>query len=170
MEFWRLSDMPQLLELGKDSFSAEQFHWCYTRNTMVLKRSSHAIYDLHYHFMWATKYRKDVLTPEIQKNIKRICYEIAKHYDFLIEAIEVTEDHLHILIEAPPRYSPAQIAQLLKGRTTSLIFRQFPGLKKHYWGGEIWVGGYCVKSVGEKLNSQNVKNYIKAHKQTQISI
>ena len=137
---------------------------------MVLKRSSHAIYDLHYHFMWATKYRKKVLTPEIQKNIKRICYEIAEHYDFSIEEIEVIDDHLHVLVDAPPRYSPAQIAQYLKGKSTHLIFRQFPQLKKHYWGGEIWVGGYCVKSVGEQFTSENVKNYIKSQKQTQISI
>ena len=136
---------------------------------MILKRASHAVYDLHYHFVWATKYRKKVLTPEIKKNIKRIFYEIAEHYDFRIEEIEITSDHLHILVEAPPRYPPAQIVQYLKGISTKLIFRQFPQLRKHYWGGEIWVGGYCVKSVGERFNLENVRNYIRTQNQTQIS-
>ena len=116
---------------------------------MTFKRSSHAIYDLHYHFMWATKYRKNVLTPEIQKNIKRICHEIAEHYEFTIEEIKVMDDHLHVLVETPPRYAPAQIAQYLKGRTIMLILRQFPQLKKTLLGrGNL--GRWLLRKIGRR--------------------
>jgi putative transposase len=129
---------------------------------MTLQRSSHAVYELDYHFAWAVKYRKKVFnTAEIRTKTKQIFKEIALQYDLVIQEIKIMPDHVHLLVSAPPRYSPARTASILKSVSTKLIFKTFPKIKKqHFWGGELWVGGYFVRSSGSGLNTFQIKHYI----------
>ena len=129
---------------------------------MAVKRSSHAVFELNYHFAWAVKYRKKVFnTAEIKEKTKEIFQEIAAQYDFVIEEINIQADHVHVLIVAPPRMSPARVANILKSVSTRLIFKTFPKIKKqHFWGGELWVGGYFVRSSGSGITTQQIKHYI----------
>jgi putative transposase len=129
---------------------------------MAIKRSSHAVYELNYHFAWAVKYRKRVFnTPDIKNKTKDIFQEIAAQYDLIIEEISIQSDHVHMLIMAPPRMSPARVANILKSVSTKLIFKNFPKIKKqHFWGGGLWVGGYFVRSSGPGVTTQQIKHYI----------
>ena len=73
----------------------------------ALRRSKHSVYDLKYHFVWIPKYRKKILTPEVAEYAKEVFQRIAEEYDMNIDTLEVVEDHVHIVLEAPPRLSPA---------------------------------------------------------------
>ena len=77
-----------------------------------------------------------------------------------ISNIELLSDHVHCMISAPPRIAPAKMAQILKSVSTRLLFEEFPWLKQHYWGGEIWVHGYFVRSVGEGVTKAAIDKYI----------
>jgi len=129
---------------------------------MAIQRSAHAVHELNYHFVWAVKYRKKVFnTTEIKTKVKEIFYEIASQYDLVIEEVNIQSDHVHILLIALPRMSPARIANILKSVSTRLIFKQYPKIKKqHFWGGELWVGGYFVRSAGPGITTQQIKHYI----------
>lgn len=129
---------------------------------MAVRRSSHAVFELNYHFAWAVKYRKKVFnTVEIRAKTKEIFQEIAAQYDLVIEEINIQSDHVHVLITAPPRMSPARVANILKSVSTRLIFKTFPKIKKqHFWGGELWVGGYFVRSSGPGITTQQIKHYL----------
>ena len=76
--------------------------------------------------------------------------EVACDADFEIEAMEIAEDHVHIFLGFPPRYSISQVVQRLKGRSARGIFQRYPEVKKELWGGEFWEDGYSVRTVGEK--------------------
>jgi len=129
---------------------------------MPIRKTSHARYDLWYHLAWCTKYRKQVfINPHIKEKVKTIFRTIASHYDIDIAEVNCSSDHVHFSISAPPRIAPARIVQILKGISTKLLFNEFPGLKNEYWGGEIWAGGYFVRSVGQGLTKKQIDQYVR---------
>ena len=131
---------------------------------MVIRRSSHAVYDTRYHLVWAPKYRKWILRGDIQEFVGRIFQEIGEVNDFDIEAIEIAEDHVHIFLGFSSRYSISQVVQRLKGQSAREIFQKFPEVKNELWGGEFWEDGYFVRTVGDKVTKDIIKKYIEYHK------
>jgi putative transposase len=134
-----------------------------------IKRTSHAVYDLKYHMVWIPKYRKMILRGALAKSIKRTFQEIAEGYEFEIDTMEVKDDHVHLFLSAPPRYSPARIVQIIKSISGKMVFKLFPEVKKQLWGGEFWNDGYFVRSVGDKVTSEVIRRYIKYQQQEQLS-
>lgn len=129
---------------------------------MTVKHTSHSRYDFWYHFAWSTKYRKKIWKEQYtREQVRTIFRTIASHYDIEIGEINCLSDHIHLTASAPPRIGPARIAQILKSVSTKLLFEQFPWLHKHYWGGEIWVPGYFVKSVGPGLTKEQIEKYVR---------
>ena len=134
-----------------------------------IKRTSHAVYDLKYHMVWVPKYRKMILRGELAKRLKTTFQEISERYEFEIDTMEVKDDHVHLFLSAPPRYSPARVVQIIKSISAKMVFKQFPEVKKQLWGGELWSGGYFVRSVGDKVTSEVIRRYIRYQQQEQLS-
>mgnify|MGYP001559174178 CR=1 FL=1 len=112
--------------------------------------------------MIVTKYRKDLLFKEEYQNyIKTILQEIEKRYFITPETIGFDEDHVHLLVQAAPKYSPSRIIQIIKSITAREMFKKFEVIKKELWGGEFWSDGGYVATVGEGTNADIVRNYIK---------
>ena len=133
----------------------------------ALRRSSHAVYDLKYHFVWIPKYRKRILTPEVADYAKQVFRKIAEEYDMVIDTVEVVEDHVHIFLEAPPRLSPSRIVQILKSLSARELFREFPRLRRQLWGGKLWSRGYFVRAVGDEVTGDVIRRYIEYHEHQQ---
>ncbi len=74
------------------------------------------------------------------------------------------EDHVHILIEAPPAYSPLHIVQVMKSISARELYNKFPKMKKQMWSGKIWNEGYFVRSMGDKVTAEVIKKYIQYQK------
>ena len=128
---------------------------------MPVRHTSHARYDLWYHFAWSTKYRKRVWKDEAKKEaVKRLFRKIAAAYDMEIGEIELLSDHIHFSMTAPPRIAPARAAQILKSISTKALLNWYPELRRIYWGGELWVQGYFVRSVGPGLTKEQIDKYI----------
>lgn len=118
------------------------------------------MYDLKYHLVWIPKYRKHILEKEISDYLKEVFRQIAEEYDLGIDTLEVVEDHVHIFVEAPPRYSPARVVQVMKSVSAREVFKRFPKLRKKLWAGELWNDGYFVRSVGDKVTADIIRRYI----------
>ena len=131
---------------------------------MAIKRTSHAVYDTRYHLVWAPKYRKWILRGDLREFVETVFKEIAVANDFEIEAMEIAEDHVHIFLGFPPRYSISQVVQRVKGQSARKIFQVFPDVKKELWGGEFWEDGYFARTVGDKVTKDLIKKYIEYHK------
>jgi putative transposase len=78
------------------------------------RKTSHAVYDIKYHIVWITKYRKPVLHGEVALRVRELIREICKSLDVEIIKGHVSKDHLHLLVSAPPHLSVSKgrIAQL----------------------------------------------------------
>ncbi len=127
---------------------------------MGIRRTKHAVYDLKYHLVWIPKYRKHILDKEVSDYIKVIFDMIAEEYEFRIDTMGVMEDHVHVFVEVPPRYSPARVVQIMKSISAREVFSKFPNLRKQLWAGEMWNDGYFVRSVGDEVTADVIRKYI----------
>jgi len=123
-------------------------------------RTKHAVYELKYHLVWIPKYRKKILDGEIRDYLKEVFEKIAEEYEFEIDKMGIMEDHVHIFIGAPPRYSPAQLVQIMKSISAREVFKKYPKLRKQLWAGELWNDGYFVRSVGDDVIADVIRKYI----------
>jgi len=99
-------------------------------------RSTHS--SIAYHLVWIPKYRRRVLTGEVQVETKRLITECCQKHGLTILAMEADADHIHVLVSAPPRFSPALIANLLKGYSSRFLREKFPHLNKVCGKGHLW--------------------------------
>lgn len=128
---------------------------------MGIKTTRHAVYDIKYHFVWVPKYRKWIMGGEIGRRVKELFKEIAGNSEMEIDTMEVMEDHVHLFLSAPPRYSPSKIVNVFKAVSSKKLFEEFPLFRKEaYWGGEFWNDGYFVRTVGDKVTADVIRKYI----------
>lgn len=121
------------------------------------------VYNINYHIIWGTKYRNKVLNDKIEDELKQLLYQIAEEKGFTISHLEIgLDDHVHLLISAPPKLSVTTIVSCLKGTSAFRLFRKHPELKKFYWSKEdrhLWSPSYYVETIGT-TNQNAVAKYI----------
>ena len=122
---------------------------------------SHNVSVLLYHIVCPAKYRKIVLSNEVDNAIKKICIEISKRYEMHFVEIGADKDHVHFLVQSVPTYSPTKIVRTIKSITAREIFRQIPSIKKELWDEEFWTDGYYINRVSKRGNEDVVRQYVK---------
>jgi putative transposase len=128
----------------------------------MVKKAAHCVYDIHYHLVVVMKYRKKILVKP--KYINYLCstiQDIAGRYEFDTEEIGSDGDHVHVLLSAPPRYSPSRIMNIIKSITARMMFKQFPEIRKQLWGRELWSDGGYVGTIGQAAGLEHMKQYVK---------
>ena len=133
------------------------------RNNLKYTHGRTCVYNINYHIIWGTKYRNKWMTVEREEEIKQILHDIALENGFTIEHIEIgVDNHIHLLVSAPPKLSVTVILKCLKGTSSFRLFRLHPELKKFYWRKEdrhIRSSSYFVESIGT-TNVDAVAKYI----------
>ena len=115
--------------------------------------------SIAYHFVWIPKYRRKILTGEVQKATKDLLNACCQRHGLALLALETDLDHVHVCVSAPPRFSPAQIANLLKGYTSRYLRLHFPHLKKLCGTDLLWTPAYSVGTAGA-VSTQTIRRYI----------
>jgi putative transposase len=93
--------------------------------------------------------------------LKQIFYEIGQRYWFEMEEMGTDGDHVHLFVEAAPKYAPSKVMQIVKSISAREMFKRFPELRKQLWGGEFWSDGGYIGTVSDGINTEIVKRYIK---------
>jgi len=122
---------------------------------------SHNVSVLIYHFVLPAKYRRIVLSQEVDNSLKEICLEISKRYQIEFLEIGTDKNHVHFLLQSVPTYSPTRIVTIIKILTAREIFKKHPEVKKILWGGEFWSDGYFVNTVSKFGNEETITKYVK---------
>ena len=113
-----------------------------------------------YHFVSTVKYRKSLLTKEIENTIKTICLEISERYEIIFLEIGTDQNHIHFLIQGVPKLSPTQIITTIKSILAKEIFKIHPEVKKQLWGGQFWADGFYVNTVSKYGGEKQIERYI----------
>ena len=128
------------------------------------RKGSHTKTRLTVHLVWVTKYRYKVLEGELQSRCRDIIRQDCNSMDVQILKGVVGKDHVHLHIEYPPKLSISVILKQLKGRSSHLLQKEFPHLKKRYWGQRFWAKGYGAFSTGN-ITDEIVQKYIDGHRE-----
>lgn len=127
---------------------------------MEVVKTAHSVYCLQYHVVWVCKYRRRVLNPGIRSYFRRLLPKLLRRMPGVeLKSIGFDEDHLHMVMVIPPKYSIASVMGRLKSQSASALRKAHPWLKKVYWKENIvWSPGYFVSSVG--IDEETIKRYV----------
>jgi REP element-mobilizing transposase RayT len=114
-----------------------------------------------YHIVCPAKYRKTVITEEVDKKLREVCLGIEARYEIKFLKIGSEKDHVHFLVQSVPTYSPTKIVRTIKSLTARKILEANPEVKKALWGGNFWTDGYYIGTVGEHGTEKVITEYIK---------
>jgi|TARA_R110002096_G_scaffold434321_2_gene655530 putative transposase len=129
---------------------------------MTYTKASHAVFHNQYHLVWITKYRYKVLTPEMRLLIRDITRQICQQLGVKIIKGGLSDNHIHMFVEIPPKHSVSDFMRRVKGCTSRRILQEFPDIRKRYWGQRFWAGGYFCTTSGNVTN-ETIMNYIEQH-------
>ena len=128
-----------------------------------MQKGAHTQYDLQFHVVWITKYRKKILVGKIASRLKVLLMQGCSAKGITIIKGNIQPEHVHLLISIPPSLSIAQVMQYLKGRSSKKLQEEFSWLKKQFWGQHMWATGYFCTSVG-KVTQDTIIEYIESQK------
>lgn len=128
---------------------------------MSYRKGSHSVYDIKYHVVWTTKYRKAVLRGEVAKRLRELVRQTCATMDIYILSGHVAKDHVHLLLSVPPKVSVSELMQRLKGRSSRIMLQEFNELRRQFWGQHLWARGYFAASSGN-VTDEVIQQYIES--------
>ena len=131
--------------------------------TSSFESLSHSKWDCKYHVVFVPKYRKKSLYGKIRKFLGPLFHDLASHRSCKILEGHMVQDHVHMLIKIPPKYSVAEVIGYIKGKSAISVARQFGGRKRNFNGEKFWARGYAVSTVG--FEEMQIKKYIQNQEQ-----
>ncbi|WP_367364721.1 IS200/IS605 family transposase [Candidatus Tisiphia endosymbiont of Nedyus quadrimaculatus] len=124
---------------------------------------NHSKWDCKYHIVFIPKCRKKELYGKVRKYLGKVFHELASQRGSKIIEGHMVQDHVHMLIKIPPKYSVAEVIGYIKEKSAIAVARQFGGRKRNFNGEKLWARGYAVSTVGFEENQ--IKHYIKNQEQ-----
>ena len=119
---------------------------------------THTKWNCKYHVVFAPKYRRKVFYEEKRLEIGAILRELCRWKGVEIVEAEVCPDHIHMLLEIPPKMSVSGFMGFLKGKSSLMIYQKWGNIKFKYRNRQFWCRGYYVDTIGK--NAKAIKEYI----------
>ena len=120
---------------------------------------NHCVYQVMYHIVWGTKYRRKVLKDYTKKDLIQSVKKVQRKYPtWYVHELNIDEDHIHIVIEVPPKDSISKVVQEIKVQSSKDLRRRYKYMDRIYKEVGIWEVGYYVSTVG--LNEKQIRHYV----------
>ena len=123
----------------------------------------HTRWECKYHVVWIPKYRRKTLYGQLRKYLGEVMKKLAIQRESMVIEGHLMQDHIHMLISIPPKYSVSQVIGYIKGKRAIHIARAYMGRRKNFTGQQFWARGYYVSTVG--LDEEVIRSYIKKQEQ-----
>ena len=127
---------------------------------------AHTTWNCKYHIVFAPKYRRLVFFGQKRKEIGAILRQLCEWKNVEIVEAEVCPDHIHMLVEIPPKIAVSSFVGYLKGKSSLMIFERFANLKYKFGNKVFWTKGYFVSTVG--LDTKVVEQYIRGQEKEDL--
>ena len=114
-----------------------------------IRHGRHCVFLMHIHLVFVTKYRRHVFTAEILEYLKPIFANVCRDFSAELVEFDGEDDHVHLLVNYPPKISISSLVNSLKGVSSRMIrSRKFPTIAKKLWGNHLWSPSYFAGSCG----------------------
>jgi putative transposase len=128
-------------------------------DTLQTGKTRWSHYQIAYHFVWIPKYRRKILTGDVEQVVKQAITTCCDAHGFTFLALETDIDHVHCFISAPPKDAPAKIVGLLKGYSSRIVRQAFPALAKKTGKEQLWASAYYCGTAGA-VSAETIRRYI----------
>lgn len=114
-----------------------------------IRHGRHCVFSLHVHLVFVTKYRRGVFTREILDDLRGIFAAVCRDFSAELVEFDGEEDHVHLLVNYPPKVAISNLVNSLKGVSSRLIRKKhYPSIRQKLWGGRLWSPSYFAGSCG----------------------
>lgn len=113
-----------------------------------IRTGRHCAFVMHVHLVFVTKYRRKVFDDKILTRMKEIFSDICKKSEAELKEFNGEGDHVHLVVNYPPKISISVLVNSLKGVSSRYLRREFQTIRKHYWKGVLWSPSYFAGSCG----------------------
>jgi putative transposase len=118
-------------------------------NLQDIRHGRHCVFLMHVHLVFVTKYRGRVFTKHILDELKIIFTDVCVDFDAVLIEFDGEEDHVHLLVEYPPKVAISSLVNSLKGVSSRLLRKNnYPAIKAKLWGNALWSPSYFASSCG----------------------
>lgn len=132
----------------------------------TLRRGRHVVYNIHIHLVFVTKYRGKVFTKEILNELNLILSEVCQDFDATLLEFNGEQDHVHLLVNYPPKVSVSSLVNSLKGVSSRMIRKKnYPSINRQLWGNALWSPSYFASSCGG-ASIDIIREYIEQQQET----
>lgn len=115
----------------------------------TLRRGRHVVYNLHVHLVFVTKYRGKVFTKEVLDELNLILNQVCQDFNAQLVEFNGEEDHVHLLVNYPPKVSISSLVNSLKGVSSRMIRKKnYVSINQELWGSALWSPSYFASSCG----------------------
>lgn len=123
--------------------------------------NNNIVFRCTFHVVWCTKYRRKLLTPEVEARLKEIAAEVAAETRCTIREMEGNLDHFHMLVDCDPQFGIHRFVKAVKGRSSRMLRKEFVPLRTRV--PTLWTNSYFVATVGGAPLAM-IKKYIENQK------
>lgn len=114
-----------------------------------IRHGRHCVFKMHVHLVFVTKYRRGVFTKAILDDLRTIFSNVCSDFESELVELDGEDDHVHLLVNYPPKVSVSKLVNSLKGASSLLIRKKgYPSIEKKLWGGALWSPSYFAGSCG----------------------
>jgi putative transposase len=119
------------------------------RNNTDIRHGRHCVFKLHVHLVFVTKYRRGVFTIAVLNELREIFSDVCTDFEAELIEFEGEDDHVHLLVNYPPKVAVSALVNSLKGVSSRMIRKKnYPEIKNKLWGGALWSPSYFAGSCG----------------------
>ena len=123
------------------------------------KKLAHAVWDCKYHVVWCPKYRYRVLGGRVRRSARAVIRELCDRRGVGILEGSIGEDHIHLVVEVPPKWSISEVVGFIKGKSAVKLLDIHPEMRQRYWGRHLCDRGYFGAAIGA-VTEEQIKQYI----------
>lgn len=114
-----------------------------------IRRGRHCVFLMHVHLVFVTKYRHGVFTQAILDDLRLVFASVCADFEAELVEFDGEDDHVHLLVNYPPKVAISNLVNSLKGVSSRMIRRKnYPSIRKKLWGGALWSPSYFAGSCG----------------------
>lgn len=114
-----------------------------------MRTGRHVVYNLHVHLVFVTKYRRKAFTDEMLTRCEGNMREVCTDFEADLKQFNGEEDHVHLLVQYPPKVQLSKLVNSLKGVSARLLHKEYDAhVSRYLWGGHFWSGSYFAGSRG----------------------
>ena len=116
---------------------------------MEIRTGRHCVFMLHVHLVFVTKYRRGVFTKEVIEDLRGIFAKVCTDFEAELVEFDGEDDHVHLLVNYPPKVAVSKLVNSLKGVSSYLIRKKnYPSVQNKLWGSALWSPSYFAGSCG----------------------